>query len=457
MLLHGTQNGLETEDGVLARAPLAGGSPREVLPDVRWADWNAAGELAVVRNVDGHSRIEFPIGTVLYQSGGWISNIRFSPRGDQIAFMDHPALWDNRGAVCVVDLSGHVRALSGEWESEQGLAWRPDGKEIWFTAIQKGNNLNLSAVTLSGKIRLLQDLPVGITLQDIASDGRVLVALNSKRLAMAASTLGSKEDQELSWHDWNVAKDISRDGQSVLFEDASEVAGPGYAVALRKLDGTLPVRLGEGSAGGLSPDGKWAVSVSTSQPEQVTLLPIGAGQPRPVEVKGLEHIHNGWARFLPDGNEISVNANEPGHAPRCFVLDVGGGKPKAVTPEGVSCGPSSPDGRWLVGVGPKSAVAIYPVGDGPPRLVPGLDPGFDPVQWSEDGSFLYGYYAGELPSRIYKIAIATGKRTTVQELRPEVPAGVVRIAPVVVSRDGTRFAYSYNQTLSVLYLISGLH
>ena len=30
------------------------------------------------------------------------------------------------------------------------------------------------------------------------------------------------------------------------------------------------------------------------------------------------------------------------------------------------------------------------------------------------------------------------------------------VAPVVVSRDGTRFAYSYNQTLSVLYLISGL-
>ena len=44
----------------------------------------------------------------------------------------------------------------------------------------------------------------------------------------------------------------------------------------------------------------------------------------------------------------------------------------------------------------------------------------------------------------------------VQELRPGAPAGVVRVAPVVVSSDGTHFAYSYNQTLSVLYLISGL-
>jgi hypothetical protein len=31
------------------------------------------------------------------------------------------------------------------------------------------------------------------------------------------------------------------------------------------------------------------------------------------------------------------------------------------------------------------------------------------------------------------------------------------VAPVVVSRDGKNFAYSYNQTLSVLYVVSGLH
>ena len=103
-------------DGMLARAPLAGGSPREVLPDVRWADWDADGDLAVVHYVDGHSRLEYPIGKMLYQSGGWISNIRFSPQGDKIAFMDHPGLWDNRGSVCVVDLAGHVRTLSNEWE-----------------------------------------------------------------------------------------------------------------------------------------------------------------------------------------------------------------------------------------------------------------------------------------------------------------------------------------------------
>src|SRR5262249_31888226 len=160
------------------------------------------------------------------------------------------------------DTSGKVKTLSREWESEQGLAWRPDGKEIWFTAAQEGNNLNLFAITLEGKARTLLDMPGGMILEDIGANGSVLVTLNSSRLAMAAGSTGNREDTELSWHDWNVVKDISRDGQMVLFEDASEAAGAGYAVAVRKLDGSLPVRLGEGSAGGLSPDGNWAISVS---------------------------------------------------------------------------------------------------------------------------------------------------------------------------------------------------
>jgi eukaryotic-like serine/threonine-protein kinase len=458
LAMHGTHTGqLETIDGMLSIAPLAGGSPREVLSDVRWADYDNAGKLAVVHYVDGRSRLEYPVGNVLHQSAGWISNIRFSPQGNQIAFMDHPAPWDNRGSVCVTDLSGHVRTLSGPWESEHGMAWRPDGKEIWFSAVDKGNNLTLMAVDLSGKTRMLVSSPEGITLQDIASDGRVLATVNTKRLEMALSIQGVREDSILSWHDWNVIKDISRDDQFVLFEDASEAAGSKYAVALRKLDGSLPMRLGEGSAGGLSPDGKWAVSVSTGRPEQITLLPIGPGQPRSVDIGGLEHIQNGWARFLADGQRLIVNGNEPGHASRCYVLSLAGGKAKPVTLEGISCGPSSPDGRFVASDGPNSSIALYPVDGGSPRIIPGNSAGFNPVQWSNDNSGLYGNHVGELPARIYKMAIATGKETMVQELRPSAPAGVVIVAPVVVSRDGTRFAYSYNQTLSVLYVISGLH
>jgi serine/threonine protein kinase/WD40 repeat protein len=457
LVLHGIHNGqIETMNGMLARAPIAGGSPRELLSDVRWADWDNSGKLAVIHNVDGHSRLEYPIGNVLYESRGWISNLRFSPQGDEIAFMDHPALWDTRGNVSVTDTTRHVRTITHEWNCERGLAWRPDGKEIWFSAVDTGNNLNLMAVDLSGKLRTVLDLPSAINIEDIARDGRVLVSLNSRRLDMAYTTLGQDQDIDLSYHDDNSVRAISGDGQFVLFEDSSEAAGAAYAVMMRKVDGSLPVRLGEGSSGAISPDGKWAISISTANPPQVTLLPIGPGQSRAISVTGLEHVQNGFARFLPDGHSFAINGNGAGQATRCYVVDIATGKATPASPEGIPCGPLSPDGRFMTGTA-NGTTSIYSLRDGSPHPIPNLHPEFTPIEWSGDGSQLYGYHFGEFPSKVYKTEITTGKETFVKELRPGVPAGVVLVAPVIASRDGKRFAYSYNQTLSLLYLISGLH
>ncbi len=459
LALRGVHSGqLETVGGMLASAPLAGGSPRELLSDVRWADWDKSGGLAVVHYENNNVRLEYPIGNVLVQNRGWISNIRFSPQGDRIAFMDHPDFWDNRGHVSVVDLAGHIQSLTPDWTSEHGLAWRPDGKEIWFSAAENGNSLTLMAVTLSGKVRTLVNLPGAPFLQDVASDGRVLVALNSKRLALASGSVGSDNNIDLSWHDWNVAKDLSPDGQYVLFGDASDAAGPGYAVAMRRADGSaLPMRLGEGSGGGFSPDGKWVISVSNSHPEQVTLLPVEAGQPRVVATSGLEKIQNGWARFLADGQSILLNGNEAGRAARCYLLSASGEKRRAVTPEGVSCGPSSPDGQFLAAFDASGSLNLFPIAGGESRRLSIRDKSFQPVQWSANGSSLYGYRRGEFPARLYQLALDSGTQTPLQTLHPSEPAGVVNIAPVVVSPDGKRFAYSYNQTLSVLWVISGLH
>lgn len=457
LVVHGTHSGqLETMNGMLASAPLAGGSPRELLPDVRWADWDANGRLAVVHYVEGHSRLEYPTGNVLYKSSGWISNIRFSPTHESIAFMDHPAFWDSRGVVREVDLAGHVQTLTREWESESGLAWRPDGKEIWFAGIDKGTNLNLMAVDLSGKLRTLLDLPVALELEDVASDGRVLVSLNSTRLAMEYTTSGSPEGVDLAWHDWNSPRDISPDGQFVLFEDASEAAGPNYAVVTRRVDGALPVRLGDGSSGGLSPDGKWAISISPSLAPRITLLPIGAGQPRVIDVSGVDHVHTGWSRFLADGQRLAVNADISGHAARCYTVEVSSGKATAVTPEGILCGPSSPDSRYIIGTAVDRSIAIYSLDAGPTRTIPNFDNTFTAVQWADDGAALYCYHFGEFPSKVYRVDIATGRSTVIKQLKPGVSSGVVLLAPIVVSRDGKRFAYAYNQTLSALYLISGL-
>ena len=447
---------LEAASATLARVPAAGGTPREILEDVHWADWDPQGQLAVVHRMKGKGRLEYPIGTVLYETPGWISHVRIAPRGDRIAFMDHPALWDDRGSVAVVDLSGHKTTLSSGWQSEDGLAWSPDGREVWFTAVAEGGyNRALMAADASGNTRTLLRVPGGLTLQDVAPDGRVLISFDSERISLEGVGPGAPDGRDLTWYDWSIAKDISSDHKSVLFEESSAPAGVNYAVCLRNLDGSPPVRLGDGSAGGLSPDNKWAISVFTGSPQRITLLPLGAGSPRSVEATGIDEFENGEARFLPDGKRLLVNGVERGHAPRTYVVDVAGGAPKPLTPEGITALLASPDGRAVAGRAP-DGVRIYPLDGGAARTLPGPGAKLAPIQWSADSASLYAYDEIQLPAVVWRANLATGKLDAVRTLMPRDPAGVVYISPIVMTTDATLFAYSSYRMLSVLYVVSGL-
>ncbi|HET7440750.1 MAG TPA: protein kinase [Terriglobales bacterium] len=456
--LHGNHGSrLEFVNGTLARASVEGGATREILEGVRWADWAPNGELAVVHHVNGRSRLEFPIGKVLYETDGWISHARVSPQGDKIAFLEHPALWDDRGTVAMVDLTGQKKTLTTEWGSEDGLAWNSKADELWFTAVEEGYNRALWAVSLSGRQRKILSVPGGLTLQDVAADGRVLITFDNERLAMETSSADGSAVQDLSWYDWTIAKEISPDGQSVLFEESSEPAGPHYAVAMRKLDGSAPVRLGDGSAGGLSPDGKWVVAIFTGSPEHLVLLPTGAGEPREISASGVDHLENGSARFMPDGKKIIFGGNQAGHSTRTYLVPISGGAPRPITPEGTIATIISPGGDFVAGFDSSMHISLYPVNGGSPRVIPGLENGFTPAQWSEDGSALYVYREGEIPLRLYRVEIASGKQKVLREVGPaRGRSGVVSIGPIAVNRDASKCVYSYYHALSVLYVISGL-
>jgi Tol biopolymer transport system component len=447
---------LDFEDGTLAQAPIAGGSPRELLQGVTWADWSSVGDLAVVRRVSGHDRLEYPIGKVLYETVGNIGNVRFSPDGRLIAYLDHPLRYDEAGSVCITDLSGNRSQLSGGWTSVTGLAWHPHGNEIWFTAAEHGaTERALRAVTLSGKARRILSIPGSFTLQDIASDGRVLVASESERVPMewVAKVNGGVSYQDLSWFDWTVAKDISPDGRSVLFQESGDATVTTDAVSLRRVDGTPPIKLGDGIAYNFSPDGKWALS-TLANPPRIGLLPIGTGQPRFIPLP-LASLQPG-ANFMPDGQSVLVNGNEAGHSVRTYRVDITNGVSRPVTPEGLSAVMPSPDGKYLAGVDREYKLNVIPVDGGPPRVITRLGPGVDTMAWTRDGKGIYIYRYGEIPLQVKRLDFATGRSIPVQQLAPGDRAGVVSIGPVVVNRDGTQFAYSYYQVVSVLYVVSGL-
>ncbi|MGB6386210.1 MAG: protein kinase, partial [Terriglobales bacterium] len=253
--------------GTLARVPLVGGAPREIMENVEFADWSPDGDtLAVVRQEQGRHRLEFPPGKVLYQADGWIGHIRISPKGDTIAFIDHPQLGDDGGSVAVVDLAGKTKTLSTGWDSVQGLAWSPDGAEIWFSATRTGGDRSLYAVNQSGNVRLLARVPGELTLLDVRRDGSVLLTRGNDRAGLIGLAPGDTKERDLSWLDWSVPGDLSADGRTVLFGETGEGGGPKYAVYLRKTDGSPAIRLSEGIGLGLSPDGKWALTRPNTVP-----------------------------------------------------------------------------------------------------------------------------------------------------------------------------------------------
>src|SRR5436309_1952512 len=243
--------------GTLARVPLVGGAPREIRENVEWADWSPDGNtLAIVREVEGRERLEFPPDKVLYQADGWIGHLRSSPKADVIVFIDHLQLGDDGGAVAVVDMAGKKTTLSTGWDSIQGLAWSPGGDEVWFSATRTGGDRSLYAVNLAGTVRLLARVPGELMLLDVGRDGNVLLTRNNDRAGMIGLAPGEAKERDLSWLDWSVPGDLSADGRSVLFGETGEGGGPKYAVYLRKTDASPASQLGEGIGLGLLPDGK---------------------------------------------------------------------------------------------------------------------------------------------------------------------------------------------------------
>jgi len=451
---HQTQSWIYT--GTLARVALTGGAPREILEDVQWADWAPKGDtLAVVRNVSGKNRLEFPIGKVLYETPGWISYPRISPKGDRIAFLDHPLPGDNAGSVMVVDLAGGKRVLSSGWPATQGLAWSSNGEEVWFTVVGVGNALGLYAVTLSGQQRLITRVPGAVTLHDIGRDWRLLLGHENWRREVTALSAGEDKERDLTWLDWTVPTDLSTDGKSLLFDEEGEGGGAAYSVYLRNLDGSAAVRLGDGRAVALSPDQKWVISTSLSPPAQLVLLPTKAGEPKPLTNDAINHF---YARWLTDGKRIVFSGDEPGHGVRLYVQDLSGGKPQPITPEGVDAlwlWPS-PDGTLVAAIGADQRGYFYPIAGGQPRPIPGFALGDLPIGWSADGRSLYIAPRGEMPALVYRLELATGHKNLWTRLMPPDPAGVNVIFPILLTPDGKSHVYGYRRILSNLYLVEGL-
>jgi eukaryotic-like serine/threonine-protein kinase len=442
---------------VMAQVPASGGPPRELSDGVAFADWTPAGggRLAVVRQVASEHQLEYPSGHVVHRTGSTLSHLRISPDGLRVAVFDHPSFGDDRGSLVVIGPDGSKEVLSEGWASVEGLAWTPDGREVWFTGARAGLDATLHAVTLSGVAREVVRAPGRLVLHDVARDGRAILDRSTVRFELRGRFPDAEEERDLSWLDLSLVTDLSPDGRLLVFSESGEGGGPGYGVFIRRTDGAPPVRLGEGMASTLSPDGKWVASMTVSGPPRIVLLPTAAGETRVLATPGLgDYTGVGWA---PDSRTIVFAGRRPSGALRLHVQGVDGTPAREVAAlalRGSRRFPVDPDGgRAAVSVA-DGALAFVRLDDGATEAVPGSLRGDRALAWSPDGEWLFVRLGRR--ALVERLAVKTGVREPVVELRTSDPAGALGPLSPVITPDGRYYAFAYARRLSDLYVVEGL-
>jgi hypothetical protein len=297
-----------------------------------------------------------------------------------------------------------------------------------------------------------------VTLHDVAADGRLLIERATSRAGISCLAPGENRERELGWLDRSELLDLSADGRTILFADGGEGGGVRGTVFLRKTDGSPAVRLGDGNPQALSPDGKWALSLTPTDAPELELLPTGPGSPKKVPVEGIKPI---FGRYLPDGR-IAVFHSAPGEPPRLSIVGAEGGRPMNVAVPGVTATGGiafSPDSKLVAYATRERQVTVVPITGGPPHAVPGLplEHGERLFQWSAEGRYLFTVKIDDIPARIWRLDVETGTKTPWKEIRPADTSGIVGLFGIRMTRDSRSYAYSYVRIdSSDLYVVEGL-
>jgi hypothetical protein len=447
------------DGGTLARVPLGGSGPRELLDHVVAAAWAPNGTPAVITHdrPATRDRLEFPIGTVLYEAPlGALVSLRVAPDGELIAIIEQDH--NGGGWLRLINLKGEIQQQSQRWAATFGaVAWTPNGKEAWFSASEVGLDMSIHALAVGGGERIVQRGPGSIQIADIAADGRAAIVHGVYRAGMVGFIEGGNHERDVSWMDWSRPSDLSSDGKTLLFGESGVGAGFHTTIFVRATDGSAAVRLGEGTPLALSPDGKWVLAIAESSPERLTLLPTGAGQPRALEPGSIGSFAQtgGWT---PDGKRIVFLASEIGHGRRIFVQDTAGSRPRAITPEGAR-GPVvlTPDGRYVLAADSQERRWLYPLDGGTPVHFADLVQGEMPLRWSADGKSVWTLNSTSRPPRIVRLDLATSRRETLHEISSLDPAGLQpAFERFVIVPNGKSYVYGYTRLLADLYVAAGL-
>ena len=448
--------------GVLSRMTF-GEEPRAVLDGVIEADWSPDGDgFAIVRRVDGFDLLEYPIGNVLYKTPGSISDLRVSPDGKRVLFMDHEVATDDRGWVRIAD-GTTITTVDGEFPTESGVSWTPDGKQVLFSA---GIEDQISKVWIAdapsaggspSMRREAMPVPGSMLVLDIATDGTMLAVTDPRRYMVGAKLKDMKAEQDYSWLDMSWGASLSADGSLLLFSDGH--GGVGYSTVIRRIgDGasTSISRLGPGSSLSISPNGRYALSVDlSSAPQKLIVYPTGPGNAVTLPSGAIAKYESDEpAPWFPDSKTFLVVGSEPGKRSRMYKQSVDGGLPVPFLSDNVRVALVAPDGETVVGLESDLKWRRYTVDGRAAADMRGLFPNDFPVGWTTDDRAVI-VATLQPPVRLDRIELATGLRTPIRDVRPP-GLDSRRVTIRTASEDGEQYAYSGAKRERTLYLVKGV-
>jgi hypothetical protein len=447
------------QQGTLARAGLGDNAARDLIENVRDADWSPDGEqLAIVREVDAETNaLEFPPGNTLYETTFLITAPRFSPRGDHISFVEYGSAG---ASLAIVDLQGRHRTLTVERDASLNHpSWSPSGDEVWFTP---HGTTELVAVALDGRRRVVaRPLTQKVRLHDVSPAGTVLIEREDWRTIIRGLGPGATRERNLTWLDQSFVHALSADGTKLLLTDRSV---PGGGFAIRSMDGSTPVKIGRGTIGELSPDGRWVLTLppDSDSDRRLVLLPTGAGESRTFELGGE------LAYFMPPffgpsfdhaGERIVFNLEEEGK-PQSYTLRLDDEEIRPLLPEGHAAFRFSPDDQWVYCIRfpfSHDNFERHPVDGGKPMPLGGIEDGDGFAGWAADGRAFFWRF-GRPTAEVFLWDPETGERVPWKTLAPPDRTGVTTIARLYVTEteEGEAYVYDYIRWLSELYVVEGL-
>jgi len=138
------------------------------------------------------------------------------------------------------------------------------------------------------------------------------------------------------------------------------------------------------------------------------------------------------------------------------VIDLDGGKPQALGPADFIGVAVAKDGNRIAGRNASAEALVLHRETQKVQVIPGIELQETFQEWTKDGQALLVFSATPWEARIYRVEVATGKRTLLRTVEPGEKAGSILPMRLAYAEGSKTYAYSTVRILGTLYVAEGL-